>query len=73
MKESKSLFIASLLLTIKNNFWRDIRARKSPQRKKPSLDFQTVDNLTAQRAQMLTVLKYENHSYGRLNFILKLI
>ena len=44
-----------------------------PQRENPPPDFQTVDNLTVQRVRKLTVMRYENHSFGRLKFIPKLI
>ena len=44
-----------------------------PQRENPPPGFQTVDNLTVQKPQFLTVMKYENHSSGGLKFIPKLI
>ena len=44
-----------------------------PQQENPSPDFQTADNLTFRKPPFLTVMRYENHSYGRLKFIPKLI
>ena len=44
-----------------------------PQRENPPPDFQTVDNLTVQKPQFLTVMKYDFQSSGRMIFTLKLI